>query len=76
MTGSSARGGRDDTARCTAHNTARRALRHNKARPATRRCARGLGAMLTQRARSQGPVCAHCALDPILIQCTVLSHCS
>ena len=56
------------------------ALRHGQARPATRP---GKAYDTTQHERSvravceqAGPwVCAHCALDPVLTQCTVLSHC-
>ena len=40
----------------------------------TRRCVRGLDSVRVQRACSLGHGCVHCALDPILTQCTVLSH--
>ena len=50
------------------HDTAR-------GRPATRRCAHGLGTVRMQHAHNLGLGCAHCALDPVLTQCTVFSHC-
>ena len=48
-------------------------VRHDTA--LSSRCARGLGAMRAQCAPSLGHVCVHCALDLVLTQCTILSHC-
>ena len=62
--------------------------RHDLVGAETRRCARGLGAVLAQRVRSLGHGCVHCALDSFdLVHCfeslfgslfmnTVYEHCS
>ena len=42
---------------------------------ATQHCARGLGIVRAKRARSLVLRCAHYALDSVLTQCTVYSHC-
>ena len=71
------RGARDTTmCACDTATTRRQcAPRHSPVRAATRRCARDLGVVRAQPVRSLGHVCVHCALDPVLTQCTVLSHC-
>ena len=51
------------------------APRHGSVCPATRRSARGQGAVQARPVRSLGHGCVHCSLDPVLTQCTVLSHC-
>ena len=61
-----ARGGHDTAGARLQHgrNTAGLSLRHGAVRAAW-----------AQRASSQGLVCAHCVLDPVLTQDTFLSHC-
>ena len=59
--------GRDDMAG-GACDTVGPGLQHNQAKPTTRRSARAL-------CMQAGPGCAHYALDSVLTQCTVLSHC-
>ena len=53
----------------------RYAPRHGSVRAVTRRYASGLGAVRARPGRNLGHGCAHCALDPVLTQCTVLSYC-
>ena len=57
---------------CRRGATIRCSMRHDTA-PNARR-ARSLGAVRTQRARSQGPRCAHCAPNPVLTQFTIYSQ--
>ena len=48
-----------------------RGPRYGSTRATTQRCAHAW----VQRAHSLGHGCVHYALDPVLTQCTVLSHC-
>ena len=45
-----------------------RGPRYGPVRTTTRCCARGLGTVCAQRARSLGHGCVHCAVDPVLTQ--------
>ena len=68
---------RNDTAGHACDMTGRRPL-YGPVRTTTWRHAHGLGAMRAARelyVRSLGSGCAPCAPNPVLTQCTVLSHC-
>ena len=69
---------RDTTsARCDTLATRPARPRYDALRATTRRPARGVRASWAQCSRSvrAGHVCVHCALDQVLTQCTIQSHC-